>query len=224
MASAAVIDIEKRRKQNLSSPRQDARGVTPSVRSFALAIDRQKQGLERIPVLPGSRPDLVEACSALDLAEVAAIAVSLGDPQAELARLQEASRSVSAPVLRTDLLLEEFQVYESRVAGADAVLLHAGAVPHELLARMAQAAKSTHMAACIACASEEELLRVAPLRPAVIALPPELLHLRAPPRSLVLALSDGPGLRGRADAVLDEPLGASPDPAQAFRAALAEDS
>ena len=197
--------------------------MTPSARNFALAIDRQRQGLERIPVLPGARPDLVQACVALDGAEVLAIAFSLDNPQAELVRFQEAARAVSVPVLRTDLLLEEFQVYQSRVAGADAVLLHAGAVTREMLARMAQAAKSTHMAACIACATAEELALAATLRPAAIALPEALLHLPLPPRVLLLALSGGPALRGRVDAVLDEDLGASPDPAQAFRALLSED-
>ena len=197
--------------------------MTPSARNFALAIDRQRQGLERIPVLPGARKDLVAACVALDAAEALAIAISLDDPQAELLRFQEAARAVSVPVLRTDLLLEEFQIYQSRVAGADAVLLHAGAVTREVLARMAQAAKSTHMAACIACASEEELAFAAALHPAVIALPEALLHLTLPPRTLLLALSGGPALRGRADAVLDDAIGASPDPARSFRALLAEE-
>jgi hypothetical protein len=213
-----VLDLEKRRKQNLTAPRQDARGVAPSIRNFALAIDRQRQAVERIPLLAGARPDLVEACLALDSAEAAAIAVSLDEPQAELARFQEAARAVSAPVLRTDLLLEEFQVYESRAAGADAVLLHAGAVPFELLARMAQAVKSTHMAACIACASSEELARVAPLQPAVIALPLSLLHLPLPPRSLLLALEYAAGLEGRADAALDATLTS----AETFRKTLGD--
>ena len=199
--------------------------MTPSVRNFALAIDRQRQGVERIPVLAGARQDLVAACVALDEAEVLAIAISLDDPQAELVRFQEAARAVSVPVLRTDLLLEEFQIYQSRVALADAVLLRAGAVTPEVLARMAQAAKSTHMAACIACATAEELALAASLQPAVIALPEALLHLPLPPRVLLLALSGGPALRGRADAVLDEQLGASPDPAHAFRTLLeTEDS
>lgn len=217
-------DLERRKQQNLASPRQDARGVTPSIRSFTLAIDRQRQAVERIPVLAGVRADLVQACRALDEAEVAAIAVSLGEPQAELPLFQQAARALSVPVLRTDLLLEEFQIYESRAAGADAVLLQAAAVPHELLARLAQAAKSTHMAACIVCASEREVAQVAPLAPAVIALPPSLVHLPVPPRTFVLALSDAPRLLGRADALLDEALGAAADPASAFRAALERDS
>ena len=199
-----MLEVEKRRRQNLTAPRQDARGVTPSMRDFTLAIDRQRQEIERIPVLRGARADLVSRCVELDQAEVAAIALSLDDPQAELPRLQEAARAVSAPVLRTDLLLEEFQVYESRAAGADAVLLCAGLVPFELLSRMAQAAKSTHMAACIECSSAEELARVAPLRPMVIALPVALIGLPLPPRALLIALSDGPDLLGRADAFLSE--------------------
>jgi Indole-3-glycerol phosphate synthase len=218
------LDLDRRRRQNLSAPRQDARGVVPSIRNFALAIDRQRQGLERIPVLAGGRADLAGACIALDDAEVAAIAVSLDEPQEELLSLQEAARSVSVPVLRTDLLLEEFQIYESRLAGVDAVLLRAALLPRDLLARLAQAAKSTHMAACIACETEEELLLAVPLQPAVIALPPSLLHLPVPPRSLLLALSGGPELRGRADAVLDEELGTAQDPARVFRALLEEDN
>ena len=210
------MDVERRKRQNLGSPRQDPRGVTPSIRSLPLAIDRQRQALERIPLLSASRRDLVELCIALDDAEVAAIAVDVDDPQVELPRFQETSKSVSVPLLRTDLLLEEFQVYESRAAGADAVLLRAASVPFEMLARMAAAAKSTHMAACIACSSISEVERVAPLQPAVIALPPSLLGLKVPPRTLVLALEFAPGLRGKADAALDDSL----QSADAFRAAL----
>src|SRR5262249_53301874 len=126
------------------------------------------------PATASARTDLVELCIALDGAEVAAIAIAVDDPQSELTRLQEAARSVSVPILRTDLLLEEFQIYQSRAAGADAVLLQADAVPPELLARMAQATKSTHMAACVACKNPDEISRVAPLQPAVIAVPPLL--------------------------------------------------
>ena len=208
------MDVERRKRQNLASPRQDPRGVTPSIRNFALAIDSQRQRLERVPVLKGSRRDLIDLSVALDDAEVAAIAIEVDDPQAELPRLQEAARSISAPVLRTDLLLEEFQIYESRAAGADAVLLRAGSVPFEILARMAQAAKGTHMAACIACASAEEIARVAPLQPAVIAVAPALAAAKMPPRTLVLALSWVPGVK--ADAALDETI----DSAEAFRATL----
>jgi indole-3-glycerol phosphate synthase len=212
----SVLDqalLERRRRQNLSAPRQDARGVAPSIRNFAQAIDRQRQSLERVPLLQASRADLAEAALALDEAEVAALAISIDDPQAELRRFAEAARPLSVPVLRVDLLLEEFQVYESRAAGADALLLHPRALTAEMLARMAQAASSTHMVPCIVCENGDDLLRAASLRAPVIAL--ASFELKAPPRTLVLALAPPP--RGGADAVLDESI----QDAAAFRAALA---
>ena len=183
--------------------------VTPSIRSFAQAIDRQRQTLERVPLLQGSRADLVQVARALDEAEVAALAITAGE------NFGEAARTVSVPVLRADEIREEFRVYESRAAGADAVLLRASAVPRELLTRLAQAASSTHMTACIVCADVGEMEQAAQLR-ALIAVEDAALLAKAPPRTLLLALRDGPELRGRADAVLDANLS---DP-EAFRRTL----
>jgi indole-3-glycerol phosphate synthase len=190
-------------------------GVTPSIRNFAHAIDRQRQGLERIPLLDSRAPGIARTARALDDAEAAAVALSGGD----LAGLAAAAGAVSIPLLRADALTEEYRIYESRGAGADAVLLRAAAVPEQVLSRLVQAASSTHMAACVECANEGEIARAAAARAPVIALPPALLHLPVPPRTLVLALSFLPEVRGRADAALDSTLG----DAGAFRAALAEE-
>lgn len=191
-------------------------GVTPSIRNFAQAIDRQRQALERIPLLDASADDVVAAARALDEAEAAAIAVAAGP---DLPRFAEVARAVSVPVLRTDVLAEEFRVFESRASGADAVVL-SGAVPQEVLARLVQAASSTHMAACAACSSREEVARAIAARAPILAVAPSLLPLAAPPRTLVLALSFDLSTRGRADAALDASLRTP----SAFRAALAEES
>src|SRR5207248_8950521 len=122
------------------------------------------------------------------------------------------------PRLRADVLAGQCRSYASRTAGADAVLLRASAVPQELLARLVRAATSTHMAACVACANADELARAAAARAPVLALEPALLHLPLPPRTLVLALSFAPEVRGRADAALDHSL----VDAASFRRALSE--
>src|SRR5207249_6691397 len=135
----------------------------------AQAIDRQRRAVERVPLLPAARPGLLQLCRALDEAEVAALALSVDDPESELALFAEAARALSVPVLRADLLLEEFQIFESRAAGADAVLLHAALLEGPLLLRLCDAARSTHMAACVSCATAAELERAVAARAAVLA-------------------------------------------------------
>lgn len=225
-----AASLEQRREQNRAAPRTDARGVVPSVRAFDQAIDRQRQGLEPIPVLPAGHEQLLAVAAALEEAEVAALAVEVFDPEAELPRLLELSRAAAVPLLRTDLLLEEFQVYQSRAAGADAVLLVAAHLDPPLLARLCSAARATHMAACVLCDTLPEIARAAEARADVFALrarpgldPAQERAL--PRRAKVIALPDGaPDLRallGRADAALDPTLAASPDPAGSLRRALA---
>jgi hypothetical protein len=193
--------------------------VTPSIRNFALAIDRQRQALERIPLLRAGdgAPSLARS---LDEAEAAALAIEASD--AELASLAMAASAVSIPILRTTPLTEEFRVYDSRAAGADAVLFQAAAVPLELLARLLRAARSTHMAGCVACATAQEVAMAVEAKAPVLVLPEALLGGAAPPRTLIVAQKFAPGLRSRADAALDDSFASAADPARAFRAALEE--
>lgn len=217
--------LRRRKEQNLAAPRPDTRGISPSIRSFAQAIDRQRQAVERVPLLAAARPDLMDVARALDEAEVAALAVAVADPPAELPALAKTAQAVSVPVLRCDLLLEEFQVYESRAAGADAVLLHAALLPGEQLERLCGAARATHMAACVACETPEEVQRAAAARAAAVALwrAGEDLFSAVPRRVLVLALDPAAAVRGRTNALLDEAMGAAPDPASDFRSALEQE-
>jgi len=156
---------------------------------------------------------------------LSAAPADLDDPRSELTLFSAAAAAVSVPVLRSDLLLEEFQIYESRAAGADAVLLHARLLGGEQLDRLCSAANATHMAACVACDTPDEVRRAAAARAAVVALahPDEALFAAAPRRVLVLALHPAAAVRGRTDALLDESVGAAADPAAAFRALLAGD-
>ena len=217
--------LRRRKEQNLAAARPDTRSIAPTIRNFAQAVDRQRQAVERVPVLAAARRGVVEAARALDEAEVAAIAIQVDDPPAELPIFAEAAQAVSVPVLRCDLLLEEFQVYESRAAGADAVLLHARLLPGEQLERLCGAARATHMAACVACDTPDEVRRAAAARAAAVALAraDETLFAAVPRRVLVLALDPTAAVRGRADALLDEAMGCATDPAAAFRSALEHD-
>jgi indole-3-glycerol phosphate synthase len=224
MLSVDEAALERRRAQNLGAPRADARGLVPSIRSFAQALDRQRQALEPLPLLSLANPACEAIARALDEAEVAALALSAEDPAVDLGRLASIAKTSTVPLLRADLLLEEFQIHESRAAGADAVLLHASLLPGESLARLCGAARATHMDACVVCTSREEMDRAVAARAAALALGGDASALasQAPRRVTLVALLGNPSqLRGKVDAVLDSAIAAAPDPASAFRTALA---
>ena len=120
--------VARRKEQNLAAPRPDARGLVPSIRSFAQVLDRQRQALEPVPLLSLSHPGCESIARAL-AARAASLALS-GD----------------ATTLAT----------------------------------------------------------------------------QAPRRVTLLAMAGDPvPLRGKVDAILDSAIASSPDPASAFRAALA---
>jgi indole-3-glycerol phosphate synthase len=144
--------------------------VTPSIRNFAQYVTTHKQDVAFVAALKRTDPqtgrswndrDLVALARECDDAEVGAIAVyteptvcgtSLGD-------LKVVSAAVSAPVLRLDLILHPSQIHQSRLYGADAVLLHAGAVDAAMLSHLVNTASSTHMTPVIAVQTRAELER-----------------------------------------------------------------
>jgi indole-3-glycerol phosphate synthase len=73
--------------------------------------------------------------------------------------LAVAKRSVAVPVLRKDFILEEYQIYESRVLGADSVLLIVRILPSRDLTTLIGVARSLHMEPLVEVHTEEEARR-----------------------------------------------------------------
>lgn len=241
MATALQAAVARRRAQLLQGPAADARGVRPSVRRLAHALERGRESLERVPLLRAGRADLLAVAAALDGAEALALAVEVDAPE-ELLAVLALSEARGLPLLRTDLVLEERQLVESRAAGFDAVLLRP-ALLGPALAPCAGLAHSMHMA-CVALVEDEAGLDAAlAARADALALPLDaggragalLAAAQAKARRLPLvALPQGAaacdpqgslaldlaGLLGRLDAALDPALALLPDPAAALRAWL----
>ena len=81
----------------------------------------------------------------------------LGSPQ----HLTQARGAVPVPVLRKDFLFDEYQVYESRALGADALLLIARVLSDRDLERLVGVTRSLHMEALVEVHTEEEIDRAA---------------------------------------------------------------
>ena len=77
-----------------------------------------------------------------------------------LGYVQQAKDAVSLPVLRKDFLVDEYQVWESRAAGADAVLLIAEVLPEGEMLDMMILTRELGMTTLVEAHDVENLLRV----------------------------------------------------------------
>lgn len=76
--------------------------------------------------------------------------------------LRQVKATVDLPVLRKDFIVEEYQVYESAAAGADAILLIVAALDDELLLRLRRLAEDElQMDALVEVHTGEEMKRAA---------------------------------------------------------------
>ena len=75
------------------------------------------------------------------------------------ADLIEARRRVAVPLLRKDFVIDEYQIWEARALGADAVLLIVKALPAEELARLHRLALALGLDALVEVHDEQELAR-----------------------------------------------------------------
>jgi indole-3-glycerol phosphate synthase len=107
------------------------------------------------------RPDLDPGALAGAYAAGGAVAISvLTDApyfMGSLADLAAARAAVDLPVLRKDFILSDYQVYESRAGGADAVLLIVRILPEKQLQALYQLSKSLKMDVLLEIHSGSEL-------------------------------------------------------------------
>lgn len=74
--------------------------------------------------------------------------------------LKEIKDAVSIPIIRKDFIFDEYQVYESRAAGADAILLIAGILEKEQIDAFIALSRSLDMDCLVEVHTEDELEKV----------------------------------------------------------------
>ncbi|MDR2389363.1 MAG: indole-3-glycerol phosphate synthase TrpC [Tannerellaceae bacterium] len=68
-----------------------------------------------------------------------------------------ARKLVNIPLLRKDFIVDEYQLFQARAMGADAILLIAAALSREVCASLARTAHSLHLEVLLEIHNEEEL-------------------------------------------------------------------
>jgi indole-3-glycerol phosphate synthase len=80
--------------------------------------------------------------------------------QGRLEYLTQVRAAITIPVLRKDFLIDDYQVFEARAAGADAILLIAEILDDALLQRLVEQARALGMAALVEFHDESNISRV----------------------------------------------------------------
>ena len=96
--------------------------------------------------------------------------------QGDLQDLTAVRHATSLPILRKDFILDRYQVYEARAAGADAVLLIVAALGDEDLQSLYQVIRELGMDALIEVHNADELERALRLEPCIIGVNNRNLH------------------------------------------------
>lgn len=88
--------------------------------------------------------------------------------QGSLEHLRDVRESVRLPVLRKDFVFHPYQIYESRVAGADAVLLITAVLSTNEMRSLLKLTHDLGMNALVEVHTDAELDQVLPLQPRII--------------------------------------------------------
>jgi len=140
--------LEQLREQSLNVRRGGNTVVAHAFRA-ALTRDASCHIIAEFKRSSPSKGDLrtdalpAEAARAYEAGGAAAISVLTEEDhfRGSLADLQAIRATVALPVLRKDFIIDEYQVYETALAGADALLLIVAALDDETLRRLRQLAE-----------------------------------------------------------------------------------
>ena len=133
---------------------------------FSAALERERVAIiaelkKASPTAGVLRPeyDPVEIATGYEMAGAAAISVLTEEHyfQGSLDHLAAVRDAVSIPVLRKDFIIDDYQLYESAAAGADAVLLIARILTREELVRMVELCYTLRISPLVEIYGEEDV-------------------------------------------------------------------
>jgi indole-3-glycerol phosphate synthase len=157
----------------------------PPARDFAAALSRDGCNViaelkKASPSLGVIREEYAPAVLAASLERAGAVALSVLTEEdffsGSLADLKEARRVVQIPILRKDFIVDPWQVWETRAAGADSFLLIAAVLGDSAMHGLLDLGRSLGMEPLVEVHSREELDRVVAAEARVIGVNNRDLH------------------------------------------------
>jgi indole-3-glycerol phosphate synthase len=169
VAATERITVVRREREPLSAVERRAVQASPAGARFehALATRNRVNVIAECKRRSPSKGVLAHVYDPVAIARQyergGAVAISvLTEPtffDGSLDHLQAVRRAVSLPLLRKDFIVDEYQLFEARAAGADAILLIAAALEQRDLVRLRACASNLGLASLVEVHDETELAR-----------------------------------------------------------------
>jgi indole-3-glycerol phosphate synthase len=174
-------EIEERRKNVPQSRFEEAVKLVTPPRDMLGALRQDANTVALVAEVKHASPSkgvLIEPFEPVTLGRTyakygaAAISVLTDEPffQGSLDDMRDVRNAVDVPVLRKDFVIDPYQVYEGRAAGADAILLIVAALDDAQLADLHALVAELGMTALVEVHNEGELTRALKISPPLIGI------------------------------------------------------
>jgi indole-3-glycerol phosphate synthase len=170
-----VVPIDTMRMRALGTPTPRNFVTALRERTPAIIAEVKRASPSKGDIFPGLDPATV----AREYAENGAAAISVLTDRhfkGTLADLAAVRAAVELPILRKDFIFDAYQVYETRAAGADCVLLIAAMLEQDRLRELAMLAGELGLAALVEVHNEQEFGRAHALNVPLIGINNRDLH------------------------------------------------
>jgi len=141
----------------LPAPRDFERALTPAAGRARLIAEVKRASPSRGVLKADLDPVALAATYARQGADAISVLTDAKYFGGSLDDLAAVRAAVEVPLLRKDFTLDDYQLWEARAAGADAVLLIVAILEPSALAELAAAAKGLGLAALVECHTAAEL-------------------------------------------------------------------
>ncbi|MFQ5424816.1 MAG: indole-3-glycerol phosphate synthase TrpC [Phycisphaerae bacterium] len=164
-------EVERARRARPAAELRRRIAAAPPPRAFRGAVVGPSEDIRLIAEIKKASPsaglirtafDPVGIARTYERSGAAALSVLTDETffQGRLSFVEAVKDAVSLPVLRKDFLIDDYQVLESRAAGADAILLIAGILTHGQIAAWAALAADLGMTSLVEVHDEAQLQAV----------------------------------------------------------------
>ena len=143
--------------KDVAPPLDFERALTPVSGGVRLIAEVKKASPSRGVLAADLDPVALASTYARHGADAISVLTDARYFQGSLEVLRQVRATVEVPLLRKDFTIDEYQLWEARAAGADAVLLIVAILEPPLLRDLAAAAKGLGLAALVECHTEAEL-------------------------------------------------------------------